>query len=134
MMDRLTKKEEWVDCFTGVKFGYKTNDIYAFDKLGKLEDLEEELGCPLEVIFKAIEDGIIIIGDLKGNGDVTLWSNITTEICIGKKIDFEEPRLIKYNDWCFDCYSGSYSGCVSLKDYGETWWLVNDKEEQENDK
>lgn len=118
-MDRLTYKE--------LMSGYYPNedilDTDCFDKLGELEDLEAKLGCPLDVVFKAIEDGIVIIGDLKENGDVTLWSNITTEICIGKKIDFEEPRLIKYNDWCFDCYSGSYSGCVSLKDYGETWWL-----------
>ena len=109
------------------------NDNYAqvrkniYNKLGKLEDIETELGCPLEVVFKAIEDGIVIIGDLKENGDITLWSNTKPEIYIGEKHDFEEPRLIKYNDWCFSCESGSYSGCVSLKDYDKTWWLKEDR-------
>ena len=43
-----------------------------YDKLGQLENLEDELGCPLDVVFKAIEDGIVIMGDLKENGDMTL--------------------------------------------------------------
>lgn len=34
----------------------KVSDVY--DKLGKLEDLEEELGCPLEVLIRALIEGI----------------------------------------------------------------------------
>lgn len=103
-------------------------EIYT--KLGKLEDLEEDLGCPLEVVFKAIEDGIVIIGDLKENGDMTLWLDKKPLIAlIGEKRNFEEPRLIKYNEWCFSCESGSYSGCVALKDYQKTWWSKGDRSE-----
>ena len=29
------------------------------NKLGKLEDLEDDLGCPLDVVFKAIKNGLI---------------------------------------------------------------------------
>ena len=32
-----------------------------FNKLGKLEDIEQELGIPLEVLFKALKDGVYII-------------------------------------------------------------------------
>ena len=102
--------------------------------ISKYKQLQEELGCPLEVVFKAIEDGIVIIGYLEENGDMTLWLDKKPLIVlIGEKRNFEEPRLIKYDDWCFTCESGSYNGCVSLKDYGKTWWLVSDKE-KENDK
>lgn len=97
-------------------------------KLSKLEDIEEQLGCPLEVVFKAIEDGIVIKGVVNQYSDKTLWlDNKPLEALVGEKLDFEEPRLIKYNEWCFSCNSGSYRGCVSLKDYGKTWWM---KEEE----
>lgn len=109
-------------------------DYVNFDNakewLNMFIQIEQELGCPLEVVFKAIEDGIVIVGDLKQNGDMTLWLDKKPLIAlVGEKRDFEEPRLIKYNDWCFSCESGSYSGCVSLKDYGKTWWLKGDKGE-----
>lgn len=93
-------------------------------------ELEKDLGCPLEVVFKAIVDGIVIIGDRNEYADMTLWLDTKpTTALIGEKRDFEEPRLIKYNEWCFSCNSGSYSGCVKLKDYKKTWWLSKTKEE-----
>ena len=101
-----------------------------YDKLFELENIEESLGCPLEVVFKAIEDGIVIIGDINQYGAMTLWlDNKPLEALIGEKLSFEEPRLIKYNEWCFSCDGGSYRGCVSLKDYGKTWWLKSEREE-----
>ena len=110
-------------------FGRISDDM-IFNKLGKLEDLEQDLGCPLEVVFKAIEDGIVIIGDIDKYGDMTLWLDKKPLIAlVGEKRNFEEPRLIKYNEWCFSCESGSYSGCVALKDYQKTWWLKSDRSE-----
>lgn len=104
------------------------NDL--LNKLGQLEDLEEEIGCPLEVVFKAIEDGIVIIGDINQYGNMTLWlANKPLEALVGEKLDFEEPRLIKYNEWCFSCDGGSYRGCVRLKDYTKSWWLKEDRSE-----
>lgn len=100
------------------------------NKLYKLEDLEESLGCPLEVVFKAIEDGIVIKGAVNQYGAMTLWlDNKPLEALVGEKLSFEEPRLIKYNEWCFSCDGGSYRGCVRLKDYGKTWWLKKDRSE-----
>lgn len=117
------------------------NNIKIYDFIGdqlrtlqelvdKMKPIEEELGCPLEVVFKAIVDGIVIIGDRNEYADMTLWLDTKpTTALIGEKRDFEEPRLIKYNEWCFSCNSGSYSGCVKLKDYKKTWWLSETKEE-----
>lgn len=103
-----------------------------YEENKKYKQLTNELGCPPDVVFKAIEYGIVIIGDLEENGDMTLWLDKKPLIVlIGEKRDFEEPRLIKYNEWCFTCESGSYSGCVSLKDYKKTWWLVSDKDSEE---
>ena len=121
-MSRLTKK--------GTRMVNDFREADWYNKLANLEDLEDELGCPLEVVFKAIEDGIVIIGDLKENGNMTLWLDKKPLIAlIGEKRNFEEPRLIKYNVWCFSCESGSYSGCVALEDYGKTWWLKGDRSE-----
>lgn len=129
-MNRLVKHDKRHTSGYQIPCDYSNYHSDVFIKLGKLEDLEDGLGCPLEVVFKAIEDGIVIIGDLKENGDMTLWLDKKPLIAlIGEKHDFEEPRLIKYNDWCFSCESGSFSGCVELKDYGKTWGLKGDKDE-----
>ena len=53
-MERLTEKS---------KYGYRAKDgdyKFAAQKLGKLEDLEDELGISLEVLFKALREGIWI--------------------------------------------------------------------------
>lgn len=122
-MNRLTYSDGLI-CYVSL--------IDCIKKLQKLEDIEEELGCPLEVVFKAIEDGIVIIGDINEYADKTLWLDTKPiRVLIGEKQSFEEPRLIKYNEWCFSCYGGSYRGCVSLKDYGKTWALT--REELENE-
>lgn len=93
-------------------------------ELGRLEDLEDELGCPLDVVFRAIENGIIIMGSTDKYGDSTIWvDTIPVTVTIEGKHTFEEPRLIKYEEWCFSCKNGSYRGCVVLKDYKKTWWL-----------
>lgn len=126
-MNRLTHKNM---VFMLARSSCKTLFDKIYRKLSKLEDLEEQLGCPLDVVFKAIVDGIVIIGDRNEYADMTLWLDTKpTTALIGEKRDFEEPRLIKYNEWCFSCNSGSYSGCVKLKDYKKTWWLSKTKEE-----
>lgn len=110
-------------------FGRISDDM-IFNKLGRLEDIEDELGCPLDVVFRAIENGIIIMGSTDKYGDSTIWvDTIPVTVTIEGKHTFEEPRLIKYEEWCFSCKNGSYSGCVALKDYKKTWWLKEDLSE-----
>ena len=55
-MERLTEKVNGEYIHKVHKFCL--NDCYK--KLGKLEDIEEELGIPLEVLFKAMKDGVYI--------------------------------------------------------------------------
>ena len=75
-------------------------------KLYKLEDLEDELGCTLEVVFKALKEGIF---DGKW---VSHWHLV-------------------YNGFGF-CWVSNNSGSgwqLYLKDYGKTWWLEGDRSE-----
>lgn len=99
---------------------YKVNDHYYFDnidelidasnKLGKLEDIEEELGVDLITLFKCIEYGFY-----------TKY-NYYPSYC--NTFDLE-TKLIKVND-CDEHFT------LNFKDYGKTWALT--REELENDK
>ena len=82
------------------------------NKLGKLEDLEEQLGCPLEVVVKALKIGIYTNLKNWNREDLTKYFclnlyNLETEWYLGNPIIF-----------------------VNLKDYKKTWWLREDKSEQ----
>lgn len=113
-MYRLTYKEKWIDEFVNEEHQYKTKDNYSIDKLGKLEDLEEELGCPLEVVFKALKEGVKVNMEF-------LDIDITDDIL--------RPRLYYSDD--FQCYGlsiQSWGYFVKLKDYQKTWWIKGDKE------
>lgn len=70
-------------------------------KLGKLEDLEEELVCPLEVVFKALQNGI--------------YTNVYSGLCY---VGLYENYFQVSDDYV-----------VYLKDYKHTWWLKEDKSE-----
>ena len=85
------------------------NDCY--EKLGKLEDLEEELGIPLEVLFKALKDGIWII-----NKEYVYDGYHIEVVLIGDKYNKFLLQDFNYDVW-------------ELKDYGKTWWLDKPKEE-----
>lgn len=88
------------------------NDCY--EKLGKLEDIEDELGISLEVLFKALKEGIYRFYE-----------------------EFEdEPPYIYYLavDLCYDdanekewCLVGLTNTPYYLKDYGKTWALTREE-------
>ena len=108
-MKRLTRKKVHIDEI-GNRHNYEGNYVYIVEKLGRLEDLEEELGCRLEVVFEALNEGIYIA---------------TEEIDF-----FLRPRLYfsdDYKNWCFELAFGGY--IVHLKDYQKTWWLKGEKDE-----
>ena len=118
------------------KYPYHLINYIRFDdcneiinKLGRLEDLEEELGCPLPLIFDAIKKGIVVKPYEDEYGYITLWnSRKETELdTTVSKLDFEEPELLFFDSWVFSCSSGCYRGCVRLKDYQKTWWLKGEK-------
>ena len=106
-MERLTEKVNGEYIHKVHK--HTINDCW--NKLGKLEDIETELGIPLEVLFKALKEGIWTSGYEKRDGRKIWLRNYD-----GKVI------LEVSNRFCFDVYYP--------KDYGVTWALT--REELEN--
>lgn len=79
-------------------------DGEAINKLGKLEDLEEQLGCPLEVAFKKCEE-------------------------LKKANEYNEYCVCNWQDeWVILEIDTSYIGEIEcnivywLSDYKKTWW------------
>jgi len=100
-MSRLTKK-------VGDNYCSQNGDFYdLYNKLGKLEDLEEQIGCPLEILFRALIEGIY------------------------HNEKFEHPLLVldednfKENNF----HLVVVGTIVYLEDYKKTWWLKKDKSE-----
>ena len=82
----------------------------AINKLGRLEDIEEELGCPLVVVFKALKDGIVDIENHE-HRHIHLRDNGTSNCPKG---------------WIFHTFHFTYE--FSLSDYQKTWWLKGEKD------
>lgn len=115
-MKRLTEKNEFGD-YVGsnllddeclcreLSFDEMNEMTECFNKLGKLEDLEEELGIDLVTLFKALKNGIWIYDD--GNPYFT--------------------SRIKLS-WHLDAiYCDTSDIYVLLKDYGKTWALTKEE-------
>lgn len=121
-MNRLIKKDQYGDY---MPIYYKE----VCDKLYALEDIEQDLGCPLEVVFKALKNGscgsiyTFIQNDYNEIYKIGLYKAIIinglTRECNGK-------------DFYFSCYDSlTYKGYkFYLKDYQKTWWLKEDGSEQ----
>lgn len=80
-------------------------------KLYALEDIEEELGCPLEVVFKALINGI-------------WYEDVANRMThIGVRLDTEN----------YDCeyLLREYDNTIRFlpRNYKKTWWLSESKEE-----
>ena len=101
---------------------YTTHNINSTDdlkyKLGKLEDVEEEIGIDLITLFKALKEGIFVAYDsdfgMTNKPKIKITKDIATGICCrDKKWYIQEDETL-------------------LKDYGKTWALT--REELENDR
>ena len=90
------------------------------NKLGKLEDLEEQLDCPLEVIFKAIYSGIY-----------TNWDWYCDEFDINAELSHIDNVYYGVNPFGKISIMFGYKKetIIALKDYKKTWWLKEDKSE-----
>lgn len=80
------------------------------DKLGELEDIEQELGVDLVTLFKALKDDVYV----KSPYDVSPESSAL------------DIRFFKTFGWFF-----TYRGCgyprYLIKDYGKTWALTKEE-------
>ena len=108
-MSRLTKNVLYFENSQSVND--KKLCVKVFNKLSNLEFLEDELGCTLEVVFKALKKGILVDNKTRWYPTVSL-----------EKINLDDT-------WCF------LGGCYlyDLKDYQKTWWLTGDLEVLNND-
>ena len=80
--------------------------------------LSEELGCPLEVVFRALEDGIIYETE-KENKYVLIPNLIFAELL---NEDVADYHFINY-----DLPNLENNLIVKLSDYQKTWWLKGEK-------
>jgi hypothetical protein len=125
-MNRLTKKDiNYIEMYQEKCNYFPTErgraDIYGMcEKLRQLEDLEEQLGCPLDVVFKALKNGFKfkILSHKLGTKNETV-----------EQIIYCDYAYIYYADdikeWCISTINDYFY----LKDYKKTWWLKEDKSE-----
>lgn len=106
-MSRLTEKLKNTDDY--IKLPTKDKQEFI-NKLGKLENLEEQLGCPLEVRCKITTDTTIY--DVNGNS--------------------YEIEYIHSNDFT-TCLNGGFGSAYDFdfkyNEYKKTWFLKKDKSE-----
>ena len=82
-------------------------------KLGKLEDLEEQLGCPLDVVFKLVDQNELYYQFFD---ELQHWTSV--------KVDLRKKVV-----WYCKQVGGHYACSQPLSNYGKTFWLKKDKSE-----
>ena len=122
-MSRLTRKIKGyycVDLRTCLPMEYEQieNSNACVDKLGKLEDIEEELGVDLITLFKAVKNDF--------------YFKYKDKIISSNDYSFLTRANIR-GDWVLDIISDNLSLLtIKLKDYGKTWALTKEKLENDN--
>ena len=104
-----------------VEVKYRIDDISAgnaINKLGQLEDIEDELGISLETYVRLHQDGFY-------------------GIC--EDDDHEKPYIYQFDNRCFNIFADDKTIVVyfedsneeyrtyRIKDYGKTWALTNEE-------
>lgn len=127
-MERLTTKTSIMGRKHDLAYGYASiwkkkllkNYRYdlieeAVDKLGQLEDLEEELGIDLLTLFKALKNGIWY----KGHKDIYFVKGVCLDL-VGEFFELwvEGHKILDGIQ-------------IRLKDYGKTWSLRKEDLEDE---
>lgn len=87
----------------------------AYDKLGKLEDLEEQLGCPLDLVLIPY-----FISGLKKVWYHNQWCDVV------RVVAYEEATTPYMEVRCKDY---DYLKFIPLTNYKKTFWLKEDKSE-----
>ena len=107
-MNRLTKKND-IGYFPAYERETKENYYDLVHKLGVLEDLEEELGIDLIILFKALKQKYVFHEE-----------NLKIEL-LGLHIKSDELYLYGFVE---DTMHAVY---LRLKDYGKTWTMAKEK-------
>lgn len=115
-MSRLTKKGK--TCYyPNVDNGSpyypdSTNACRLIQIIGEYEDLEEQLGCPIDVVFRALKQGYVYVWFEE-------FDRLETSVISGIYSDYRD-------EWVLDLTEYENQ---SLQDYKKTWWLLPTKEE-----
>ena len=106
--------------------------IRANQKLGKLEDIEQELGISLEVLFKALKQSKIWFKNYfyLNLGEV-IENNIEHQYIQGIEHCGNDDSNYEYcnNSWLLTFREEEYGDLcvVKIKDYGKTWALTKEE-------
>lgn len=114
------------------KFPYTITKGFRFhsfneylNKLGVLEDLEEQLGCPLEVVFQALIEGAYF-KNLQTQ-QIDFFYNIDIDLHYDDLYTPGITSTIK-DYWSNDeLYFSVNKSDYFVKDYGKTWFLKGEK-------
>lgn len=117
-MNRLTIEQ--LEYYRNTYDKYEGIESNEFDnicnELIEYKNLEEQLGCPLEVVFKALKDRQVIFKHIVGleNPKITLKAHKISGLLFDGK---------NYGLWLYDNGYGDDEFYVYTKDYGKTWSL-----------
>lgn len=111
-MSRLTEKNKYD---THYSFSITKNLLQdAYDKLGKLEDLEEKYDLPLDVLVTLLDH-------------YQYYDEDGHQRIIHSLDMYHKQIMIKKYENDDDIYG--YYEHLNFKDYKKTWWLKEDKSE-----
>ena len=113
-MERLTEKRDG--------FYYDTDECIVSNcsqKLGPLEDIEEEISIDLTLLFKALKNGVYYFGNQGQLIHDYVW-------LINNYISTGVPDKISFSFMTF-----SEKLILVFKDYGKTWALTREELEDE---
>ena len=109
-MSRLTNKADGKYYPIVNQYGYDNVRKDIYNKLGKLEDLEDKLGCHLDILFKALQNDTIKYKDWICEG-ISLYYNGAGNYCFATSYQ--------------DMYGTTkYIDEIDVATYGIDWWLV----------
>lgn len=124
-MERITNKNfDYIRYYAQERHNFTGYfDLFAgAEKLKRIENIEEELGCPLDVLFKAFKNGIWFI-----NKQDEL-EYIDESLGINQK---KYNNKFIFDNYGYRCKNNEVekSTEIYLEDYKKTWWLKEDKSE-----
>ncbi len=93
----------------------------CINKLGKLEDLEEELGCPLDIFVNIMLGKIteVVINYSDAAGYDSLYEELVRTEVSGIIESYNYPNCLCLETNLCD---------VPIKDYHKNWWLKGEKD------
>lgn len=97
------------------KIGIPSEELFheVVSEVMQYKDLEEELGCPLDVLFKLVNQNELYY---QFYNELQHWTSV--------KVDLRKKVV-----WYCKQVGGHYACSQPLSNYGKTFWLKEDKSE-----